>query len=293
MDIGKVMYRNSGYRISITIVSVFFCCFLSSCSSVKEPTPANLQPGLNVHPDGFTDNNSAEFHGLTIRTIDWDMTGCQECHGTDYSGGIANISCSGSGCHIDSPESCHTCHGDFNDSTKIAPPRDIDKNTDPGSRGVGAHTAHLAGRILSLGYDCSTCHIVPNSVYEPRHVDTDLPAEVIFSGIAVTTGAKPIWNGDRLTCADSYCHGNWSLPKAESQSNFAYAEDFMNGNNATPVWTDASTVECGSCHTGIVNSDGEIIDPGKHVDGNVNVFGQEYPMVGGSNVVGFNSRNNK
>jgi hypothetical protein len=70
----------------------------------------------------------------------------------------------------------------------------------------------------------------------------------------------------------------------------------MVGLNYTPTWTngaaDASCGSChgippkghiavpistcGSCHFGIVSTDGKIIDKSKHINGKVNVFDQEY-----------------
>ena len=71
----------------------------------------------------------------------------------------------------------------------------------------------------------------------------------------------------------------------------------MEGNTATVSWVDSTTAVCGSCHSlaptghlsydisacggchmGVVNASGVILDNKKHINGNVNVFGEEYPM---------------
>jgi hypothetical protein len=75
----------------------------------------------------------------------------------------------------------------------------------------------------------------------------------------------------------------------------------MTGDNASPEWTDPDAVFCGSCHglpptghnpfeldacanchSSVVDATGSIIDKTKHVNGLLNVFGQEFPFPSGS-----------
>ena len=267
---------------------------LVGCSDLKQPVPANLDPDLSVHPSGWVDDSSQQFHGLFLASIQWDLGNCRECHGDDYTGGIANSSCIT--CHAAGPEDCVVCHGGTDNATG-APPEDLFGNIATTARGVGAHTAHLSGKSLSAGFECETCHLVPTTFDAAGHVDSELPAEVLFSNLALTDSAAPVWNSSSTSCSESYCHGNWSLAKEQSNSAFIYADDVMQGNNATPTWTDPESAACGTCHglppTGhtpfelnacanchaaVVDSDGNIIDATKHVNGQINVFGQEFPM---------------
>lgn len=273
-----------------------------SCSELEQPVPTNQPSELDVHPEGWLNPGSSNFHGLVIRSNNWDLSNCQQCHGSNYGGGIANVDCLPCHNQPQGPEACNTCHGDFGgDAANIftwAPPENLDGDTEPTASGVGAHTIHLSGGDLSAGFECTTCHVVPDSLYAPGHVqDADSQAEVIFSGLALLDTAQGNWDNNSESCMNSYCHGNWSLARAASPNNFVYTAETMEGSNATPVWTDPQSADCGSCHglppaghspfdltacTGchgsVVDGNGDIIDKTKHVNGQVNVFNQEYPF---------------
>ncbi len=267
---------------------------VAGCSGLKEPFEANLAPELDVHPDGWAEPAATNFHATFIASKQWDLSGCKECHGQDYAGGIAESSCLT--CHPGTPEDCTTCHGGTDNATG-APPSDLSGNQEPTARGVGAHSVHLDGKDVSSGFECQTCHVVPTTFSSSGHIDAALPAEVTFSGPALSDGAIPIWDGTATSCADSYCHGNWSLAKSESNFQAFYLEDTIRGDNPSFDWTAANSATCGTCHglppaghvpvtldqcanchSSVVNSEGQIIDKSKHVNGMVNVFQQEYPM---------------
>jgi len=169
------------------------------------------------------------------------------------------------------PLPCNTCHGD---DTSIAPPRDTSGNTATTNRGVGAHRSHLEGdgswyRPLT----CLNCHIVPETVEAPGHLDTEPYAELTWWGMALAGGATPAWDG--ATCTGVYCHG---------------ATLMSGGINTTPAWTtvDGSQAACGTCH-GLppalphpqiatcdachptVRADRTFLSPNSHIDGRVNV----------------------
>lgn len=294
----KKLFNLNGLLLCVLLFAV-----IVGCSELDQPSPPNLEPALSVHPDGWTQPNSNEFHGLFIRSNDpsWDLTNCQECHGIDYAGGIVETSCMSAGCHAGPPDDCYVCHGDNETGLHSNPPEDIDGNVATSARGVGAHVAHLEEDEFNAGIACESCHHVPAEYEDPAHaVGSVLPAELLFGGLAVTDGAAPNLDTATLTCAAAYCHGNWSLPRSASNWANFYTADSIAGNSATPVWTDESTVVCGSCHnlppTGHIPADPDqcanchigvvdnnvptpnIIDKTKHINGQVNVFGQEYPI---------------
>jgi predicted CxxxxCH...CXXCH cytochrome family protein len=139
-------------------------------------------------------------------------------------------------------------------------------------------------------------------LFTPGHIDSDQPAEVVFNGavgITVTNEPttseydaslplyvpNPALNYNELTCANTYCHGY-----------------FKNGNPGNePVWNDPSTSQCGSCHGdgsnplpkrapegthpsnnncyqchgGVVDQNMNIINPTKHIDGLLNLYGND------------------
>ncbi len=268
----------------------------AGCSKLNTDIPS--APVVTTHKAGIANPDSSNFHGNLVRFNGWDMLSCQQCHASDYSGGIAKSSCWD--CHTTGgPEACNTCHGDFNDISRIAPPRDVDKNTETDSAGVGAHVKHLYDNQLGSQILCSTCHKVPSEVYEDGHVDSDLPAEVIFSPLAIhNIAVNPVYNHPSATCSDVYCHGSYEFLKDSSSNQWIYTEDAIIGNAYTPKWNkvDGSEAVCGSCHLlpptghqntgndpdattcvnchpGVVDANGNIIDQTKHINGMKNVFG--------------------
>ena len=132
------------------------------------------------------------------------------------------------------PEDCTSCHGAENS----APPRDIQGNTETTFAGVGAHQIHVLGTEISRAVPCEECHLRVTDVEAAGHLDTPLPAELAFSGVATAYGAMPVYAEGR--CSDSYCHGA------------DFEDDRVSGGSLTaPDWTtvDGSQAACGSCHS--------------------------------------------
>lgn len=126
---------------------------------------------------------------------------------------------------VNNNAACNSCHG----GTNNAPPKDTGGNTTTTSRGVGAHQAHvLTGSTWHKDTTCDQCHRVPAQVSSTGHIDTPLPAELTWTGIAVGS----VWNG--TTCT-SYCHGSTLA---------------AGGTATSPTWTkvDGTQKQCTSCH---------------------------------------------
>jgi hypothetical protein len=256
----------------------------------------DCHPSINVHVEGIIETTSDNFHGNFIRQNGWNILDCQKCHGEDYGGGVTSPSCLTCHTQANGPESCNTCHGDFSDPAIIAPPQDTNNNTSTDNAGVGAHNTHLYQNDLGSQIPCSTCHVVPQDYSDPGHaIDDPLPAEVIFNPLAVHNIAdNPVYDYSSATCSDTYCHGNWAFLRDSSDYSFAYEDSVMIGNNNSVVWNEVGVgqADCGSCHglppTGhmpaafefcstchsdIVDADGNIINTEKHINGEKNVFG--------------------
>jgi predicted CxxxxCH...CXXCH cytochrome family protein len=158
-------------------------------------------------------------------------TGCANCHLPTAGQGLTVAERT---THVDglvqaSDVDCSSCHGGVDNP---APPKDLNGDTDPADREVGAHLVHFTGGAVSAPVACSSCHLVPQSLNDPGHVDTDPPAEVTFSGRAVLQGSVPTWRIDTRTCMSVYCHGVTS----------------SGGTNVDPVWNAPGSVICGTCH---------------------------------------------
>lgn len=225
--------RNKYFVIILALISSLL---LFNCNEVKDDISEPEEVG-GVHPEGFGQPSSDNFHTFAIQAKGWDMTGCKKCHASDYSGGVTEVSCLD--CHTSSegPEACNTCHGVFADETRIAPPTDLSNNFETSAKGVGAHTAHVYENELGLGIGCYECH--PGDTGEGDYILTHsdgLPAEMSFGSFASSGLSAPTYNSD-LSCSNTYCHGNFEFGTVK-------------GNNFSPVWNivDGSQGACGTCH---------------------------------------------
>ena len=114
------------------------------------------------------------------------------------------------------------------------------------------HTAHLSRYPDQCGY----CHrgYTKNSA-STNHVDFSKTVDFGYPHPSGTEGL-PSYNRTSKTCINVYCHGNF--PKV------LYNGTAINtGNGFSPVWLDASTSACGSCH-GKVSNNYSSATHGKH-----------------------------
>ncbi|NUN70561.1 MAG: cytochrome c3 family protein [Bacteroidetes bacterium] len=265
--------------ISIMLLSGLM---LSSCSELQEekvPTESTV----SVHGKGFADASSANFHAAYVRNNKYDLTLCQSCHGNDFSGGTTGQSCNT--CHNkpNGPENCTTCHGSVN----AAPPNDLVGNSATTVRGVGAHQKHLLGGTLGAAVPCATCHVVPASLASAGHLDATPNAEVRFDTTSATYRSGASYAAANATCSNTYCHGNFNggngnvtMAWAGTGGSTSTACGTCHGDvtkatlkeKAFPVTghTAASiTSDCSTCHSRTVNASLAIIDPSKHMNGQV------------------------
>ncbi len=270
------------------VVVLFFAC--SEINNNIETAPQ-----ISVHKKGILDETSPDFHGNLLRTLNWNISACWQCHASDYTGGITGASCLKCHTEADGPEACNTCHGDPNNPDRIAPPEDLNGNTSTSSRGVGAHESHVYDNQLTENFRCSNCHKFPSGGFsDPTHIDGDNRAEIIFGRIAVTgEGINSSYDLGSGNCSNTYCHGNFVFYRDSSAYSWAYEDSIIIGNNVTVNWTSVgqSQAECGSCHglpptghistitinqcgychKGIVDESGNLVDSlkYKHINGEI------------------------
>jgi predicted CxxxxCH...CXXCH cytochrome family protein len=200
-------------------------------------------PASGVHPAGYADPKSASFHVGDIRARGYDLALCASCHGDDYAGGGAGVSCLE--CHPQGPTACVTCH-------KNGPT-------------TGAHAVHRDVGQLA----CAECHVVPARWDAPGHVLGDAPpAEVTFGAragmtlVAADRAGPPTTAGG--TCTNIYCHGDVlhaggglaTEPRWDAQP-----AGGCTGCHAAPPPSHAQT-ECASCHANAPHIDG-IVEVGR------------------------------
>ncbi len=204
----------------------------------------------NVYCHGGILGDSAAAHAQPSWTGGRDQVQCGGCHGAPPAGHAQNECRT---CHVNaghdtarhidgvidvgSVSGCTGCHGG---AASPAPPRGLHGETATSSLAVGAHTAHLVAGQLRGPIACSECHGVPSTVDDAGHIDTALPADLVFGALAKADGAVPAWDRATATCSGVYCHGGGTVLSAEPSAN----------KNATPLWTatTASTIYCGACH---------------------------------------------
>ncbi|MBM4397831.1 MAG: CxxxxCH/CxxCH domain-containing protein, partial [Deltaproteobacteria bacterium] len=190
----------------------------------------------------------------------------------------------GPGSGTTSNEPCAECHGS---ATSSAPPVDLLGFTDPARRGVGAHAAHLTASAMAAPVACGTCHEVPTAVMAPGHMDAAMPAEVRFSGIAVAPGGPvPVADqpgadsGDaytlaRVSCRNVYCHGA-TLTGGKATTPFWNPPDVAQSacgacHGDPPPPPHPAKAACSECHGEVIAPDRTFVDPGRHVDGTIDV----------------------
>ena len=153
--------------------------------------------------------------------------------GTGGSGGDQDAGTGGGGGGW--PTQCSVCHGSTNNP---APPKDTVGNIATTFAGVGAHQSHIATSDWHHIVECSECHTVPTTPFDPG-VPTHMNGkdDVIWGSIAQQGAFDPTG----LTCGNTYCHGGTLKPDATGST-----------TNRQPKWTtvDGSQAACGtSCHT--------------------------------------------
>jgi len=207
---------------------------------------ANPNPPYNTR---FRNTGNADNHHTS------DGTACTACH--KHSGAF-KVTCYG--CHGDGSRqvvSYWTLAAD-KDKVRAAPPSDATGSM--GSPKVGAHVAHVnrdASTTPTPAYAnpfyCDQCHfnLIPTtyagngSPPDTNHGNNADNVAFNTTGIATNYGAitNTLWTQAPTgttggTCANTYCHGNFT----------------PYGNIKTATWNDPTSGACGTCHGTAVGS---------------------------------------
>ena len=216
-----------------------------SCHGVPPPPP---------HPPG---NNCATCHptmeenSLNFRDPDSHINGVIDVVDQAATGG------------------CTSCHGT---ASNAAPPRDLRGNTATTVATVGAHQAHLKTSTWHHAVVCTSCHVVPQLVTSPGHIDGDNIAEVKFD----TLNPAGVYTEATATCSTLYCHGNGR----GSNGTIAFTRvgplactachstsgTGMSGRHRTHLG-DKVTLRCSACHSQVVDQNMNVINADLHVNG--------------------------
>lgn len=209
-------------------------------------------------------------HGLPPKAPHPQNAKCHVCHGEVIGeNGFVNAALHVDGTIQSAADKCDSCHGS---DGIAAPPQDLSGNTAVSAIGVGAHRVHLAGGDVSRAVACTECHTVPKAVSDPGHNDSDLPAEVVLTGVATTDNRAPVWNRQVKRCADAWCHSP-SAPAPSPEWTSEAGRLPCNGCHGTPPPSPhPQMTNCSLCHGAVVGDDDKSIkDKTRHVDGVVDV----------------------
>jgi predicted CxxxxCH...CXXCH cytochrome family protein len=209
-------------------------------------------------------------------------TACADCHptgnGPEHMNGVVDFG--GGGGDTDdtdtTPTSCSTgCHGSGGDT---APPNDLDGHSSTDGVGVGAHQAHLLGSTLGTPVACDECHVVPDAVGDPGHLDSDTDttpgeAEIHWGTLAKTDGSFLPWdpsaNPDDPTCT-VYCHGTAALGGTGVSPGWTQVDPAIGCgacHSMPPPPNHPASDACEGCHSSVAGPNHTIIDPSRHING--------------------------
>jgi len=213
------------------------------------------------------------------------------------------------------PTACNTCHGKFlgiaNDTISWAPPRSTNGDTIEVSPFVGTHQEHLAKGAISDLIKCDECHLVPSSYLTSGHLNPIRNTKVQFNGALANTVTNepttldyspssplympvPVYDDTVLHCNSVYCHGyfkngnlnnvvQWNIPGSSQIAcgtchgdiaKLTLAERALPKTSAKGG-THPNATDCYLCHWGVVGANLNFVDKTKHINGKLNVYGEE------------------
>jgi hypothetical protein len=205
------------------ILGLIIVVLVWSCSKEVVPTPSV------THPEGWSDVNSAVFHGEKVRTDSSES--CIQCHGADYKGGNSGVS-------------CYQCHGSFPHPAGWTGP-------------ASGHATYLQDNNWSLN-DCQNCH---GDDYQGGSSGAScLNCHTATAGPEACNTCH-----GNMGLPDSSI-ASWAPPEdlgghtATSAVGVGAHQQHMPGST---TWTTAVAFECGTCHTSLSGFDDAV-----HIDSN-------------------------
>ena len=175
-----------GVLLSMLVFSLSGCGDTNSqavldTSSGKHPT--NWLPA--AHKDAATKNIEA----------------CAECHGADFSGGIAKVSCTK--CHLGDEENVHPL--DWDGFAYVRHSQFVAQKGTSACANVNCHGANLTG-VASSGPSCTSCHIGGLFAVHPWTTFNDFSSGRLPRHGQYVLGATGR-TGGTASCRNDVCHG--------------------------------------------------------------------------------------
>jgi predicted CxxxxCH...CXXCH cytochrome family protein len=236
-----------------------------------------LEEATSVHTAGVLNPAQADFHGTIVLKSNFDFRVCQKCHGDDFAGGAAKVSCL----------SCHQGSGGLPPGVMSAPGKPACAACHASTPSSGKHKSHVDGGLLAKQFACSTCHPDHQRELDPlAHAfasDNSLrtgPALVSLTGLAAFTPADgtragpPAWDPSGRTCRNVYCHGATFADPAAVTNNPRWD---ATPRPATQTCTfchglppnGAGGTRCSNCHHNVVDAQANLVSTTLHLNGTV------------------------
>jgi len=99
-------------------------------------------------------------------------------------------------------------------------------------------------------------------------MDTQLPAELVFGGLAIQGESSAKYDAATHVCSNNYCHGpatpTWTRPRTE-------AEACGSCHGLPPPAPHPQAQDCSACHAKVIDSARHWVDGSLHVNGKVDV----------------------
>ena len=168
------------------------------------------------------------------------------------------------------PSECFDCHGAAEQNNAAPPPAFWRADL------VDAHQSHLRESTWHQATLCESCHIVPDITSAAGHIDTELPAEITWGGIAAADDADPVYDAQTATCQGVYCHGSTLETEATATELSWISTDGSQAACGTchslpPGGDHPDSEYCSNCHGDVVDSEMVFINPDLHINGAVDV----------------------
>lgn len=171
-------------------IALLFGCLLGLGGCGDATSKSDLDPETGMHPSGWLPAGHAGAGQSHLTT-------CQPCHGDDFHGGIAKVSCLL--CHLGDQTHVHPLSWD--DLVYALHGPYVDQNGTAACANAFCHGADLQG-VAQSGPSCTSCHIGGPTAIHPWTAATD------FS-VSPPQHAQYLaaHGGSTHSCRNDTCHG--------------------------------------------------------------------------------------
>jgi predicted CxxxxCH...CXXCH cytochrome family protein len=235
-----------------------------------------------THPGGVALKTAPNFHGLVIAAAGGNTASCTKCHGTDYNGGISNVSCNACHKHADGiidPSSANF-HGKLVGAANWTMTQCMKCHGSDYKGGISAKSCLNCHNQPKGPEDCSTCHGSSANPAPPKDVSRNTAVTARGVGAHQKHLVGGALSDGSLQCVDCHVvptslaspgHINTAVPNAPAQiaatATVAYTKTNLPGtagaapyDKGQPTYTptpsySAATVKCTNtyCHGNFKN----------------------------------------